>query len=557
MSIALAPKNVSVYAELLGLVWKYGNRRALKTIGLTKLPGFRGGDDDAVPGPETLADDLEKLGPTFIKIGQLLSAQLNILPAEYMQALSRLQDHVEPAPFDEMAPVIEAGIGEPIRSVFREIDTVPLGSASLGQVYRAELMDGTAVAIKVQRPGVQQRVADDFDALGHLADALDKLTQHRYGLSDICEHTHKQVRSELDYTREAANLARMRQLMAGVERLVVPKPYSDLCSKQVLVMGYLPGERLTDLSPRQVAQIDGEALATRLFKKYLDHILVEGFFHADPHPGNVLVSEAGELLLLDLGMVGRVPPQMRAKLTQLVLAVIDGRGEDVAECAIHIGEPRDGYDRDAFAREIADLVLAHYNNSIDEMNIGDVVIRIARVCGHHHVKVPPLLSTVGKTLLNLDQLGQVLCPGFSPATAIREHTTPILWKDFWQAISPTAFFGEVFEVKRLVQNLPFRLNTIVDTLAREDRGIKIDAIDEVELIRGFEKIANRITYGLIIAALFIAGAMIMNIEDAGWEAWGVPVLSLLMFAGGTIGIGIVLGGMAMFSGPKSLNLKKK
>jgi hypothetical protein len=150
----------------------------------------------------------------------------------------------------------------------------------------------------------------------------------------------------------------------------------------------------------------------------------------------------------------------------------------------------------------------------------------------------------------------VLCPGFSPATAIRKHTTPILWKDFWQAISPTTFFGEVFEVKRLVQNLPFRLNTIVDTLAREDRGIKIDAIDEVELIRGFEKIANRITYGLIIAALFIAGAMIMNIDNAGWTLWGIPVLSLLMFAAGTIGIGIVLGGMAMFSGPKSLKLKK-
>lgn len=556
MSLALAPKNLTVYGELVGLVWKYGNRRALKAAGLSKLPGFRGKDDDRAPGPEELADDLEKLGPTFIKIGQLLSAQLNILPPEYMEALSRLQDHVEPMPFDEIAPVIESGIGEPIRSVFREIDTVPIGSASLGQVYRAELLDGTCVAIKVQRPGIEKQVADDFDALGHLAEGLDSLTSHRYNFADVCEHTKHQIESELDYRREAANLSRMTQLMADTPGIVVPKPHLDLCSEHVLVMSYLPGERLTDLSPRQISRIEGAALAKRLFEKYLDHILVEGFFHADPHPGNVLVSERSELLLLDLGMVGRVPPQMRAKLTQLVLAVIDGRGEDVAECAIQIGEPKDGFDRDAFMREIADLVMVHYNNSIDEMNIGDVVIQIARACGKHYVKVPPLLSTVGKTLLNLDQLGQVLSPGFSPASAIRRHTAPILWKDFWQAVSPSAFFGEVFEIKRFAQNLPFRLNAIIDTLAREDRGIKIDALDEVELIRGFEKIANRITYGLIIAALFIAGAMVMNIENAGWEVWNIPVLSLAMFIGGTVGIVIVLGGMAMFSGPKSLKLKK-
>lgn len=555
MSLAISPKNLTAYNHILGLIWKYGNRHVLKSIGLTKLPGFGGKDDDERPGPEDLADDLEQLGPTYIKIGQLLSAQLNILPPEYMEAMSRLQDDVKPIPFEEMAPIIEAGLGNPIRSVFSDIDTIPIGSASLGQVYKATLMDGTPVAVKVQRPGVEDQIADDFEALGHLAHAIDGLTRNRYELVEIADHTRRQIESELDYTREADNLVKMRRLMSGVDRVAVPKPYLSLCSRRVLVMAFLPGERLTELSPKRIDEMQGDELANVLFKKYLDHILVDGFFHADPHPGNVLVSDQNDLVLLDLGMVGRIPPRMRAKLTQLVLAIIDGRGEDAGEAAIQIGEPKQGYDRNAFTRAISDLVLLHYNNSIDQMKIGDVVLQIAQLCGEHHVKVPPLLSTVGKTLLNLDQLGQTLSPGFNPQNAIREHTTPIIWKDFWQALSPTAFLGEVYEVKRLAQNLPFRLNAMIDTLAREDRGIKIDAIDEVELIRGFEKIANRITYGLIIAALFISGAMVMNIENAGWEVGNVPVLSIAMFVAGTIGIVIVLGGMMLFKGPDKLKTK--
>lgn len=557
MSLAISPKNLSAYTTLLGLIWKYGNRHVLKSVGLTKLPGFGGKDDDARPGPEDLADDLEKLGPTYIKIGQLLSAQLNILPPEYMQAMSRLQDDVKPIPFDEIVPIIEAGLGSPIRSVFSDIDTIPIGSASLGQVYKATLLDGTDVALKVQRPGVEQQVADDFESLGHIASAIDSMTSDKYSLQDICDHTRKQIESELDYTREADNLATMRRLMAEVERVKVPKPYLSLCSRQVLVMAYLPGERLTDLSPKRIDEIHGDQLATDLFKKYLDHILVEGFFHADPHPGNVLINEHNDLVLLDLGMVGRIPPRMRALLTQLVLAIIDGRGEDAGEAAIQIGEPKQGYDRDAFTRAISDLVLLHYNNSIDQMKIGDVVLQIAQLCGEHHVKVPPLLSTVGKTLLNLDQLGQALSPGFNPQSAIREHTRPIIWQDLLQMISPTTFLGEAFEIKRLAQNLPFRLNAIIDTLAREDRGIKIDAIDEVELIRGFEKIANRITLGLIIAALFIAGAMVMNIENAGWELGNVPILSIAMFIAGSIGIVVVLSGMMLFRGPDKLKMSNR
>ncbi len=545
MSLAIAPKNIKVYTSILGLIWKHGNREALDAIGLGKLAGK--GHDDAQADAESLAEDLEKLGPTYIKIGQLLSTQLSLLPPTYMEAMARLQDDIEPIPFPELLPILEAGLGSPVMSIFREIDTVPLGSASLGQVHRGVLLDGHEVAIKIQRPGAPEQIEKDFDGLHHVAKTLDGLTEQRYNLEVMIQHTRKQLEAELDYRKEASNLRHMGRLMSDEDRIVVPQPIRGLDSEKVLVMDYLAGEKLTELTPRRIDHLDGSYLAEKIFKKYLDHILVEGFYHADPHPGNVLIDDKDRLLLLDLGMVGRLAPRFRERLTQLVLAIVDGRGEDVAETAIQMGDPQPGYDRDAFARDIAELVLNFYSESIDGMNLGDVVLQIAKTCGEHHVEIPPQLSTIGRTLLHLDKLGETLDPGFNPASAVRSHTVPILWQDFWQALNPNMLFGETFEIKRLAQLLPHRLNTILDLLAREDRGFKIDAIDEDRLVHGVEKIANRITYGLIIAAMFIGGAMVAGIEDMPLEFFGLSILSWLMFAAGSIGVALVLGGMAIFN----------
>ena len=545
MSLALAPENLKVYKNILTLIWRHGDRKLLGQIGLGKLVG--GKDDDEHADPGRLADDLEKLGPTYIKIGQILSTQLDILPPEYMEAMARLQDDVEPLPFPEILPIIEHGIGAPIMSVFSYIDTNPIGAASLGQVHRGTLLDGRDVAIKVQRPGAEEQIAKDFEGLRHVAHSLDGMTEQRYNLEAMIEHTRKILESELDYTHEASNLLRMRSLTEDEESIIVPAPVRSLCSQKVLVMDFLEGEKVDSLSPRRLDEIDGPGLAKMMFRKYLDHILVEGFYHADPHPGNVLIDEQGRILLLDLGMVGRLSPQFRERLTQLVLAIVDGRGDDAAEVAIAIGQPQDGYDRDAFTREISNLVLESYSRNIDGLNIGGVVLKIADVCGQFHVQIPPELSTIGKALLHLNELGQTLDPSFNPASCIREHTLPILWQDFWKALSPNAFFDEIFEIKRLAKVLPNRINTILEQLSREDHGFKIDAIDEDRLIGGFEKVANRITYGLIIAALFIAGAMVMNVDKVGWRIGGLPALSWIMFIVGALGIVLVLGGMAIFN----------
>jgi len=546
MSLALSPKNLSVYRDLLSLAWKHGSHEAIEALGLHRLPGFDK-PEDADAGPEDLASDLEDLGPTYVKIGQVLSAQLNVLPPAYMKALSRLQDRVEPRPFDELRPVLEEGLGRPVEEVFGVIDTEPIGSASLSQVYRGELHDGTPVAVKVQRPEAAAQIEGDFDALRHVARAIDGVSSGRYNLTAICEHTRKQLKLELDFRREAANLDTLRRLTEDEPAIVVPRPYRELGGRRVLVMQYVEGTRVDALTSEELEAIDGDGLAEATFKRYLDHILVEGFFHADPHPGNVLLDGQGRLVMLDLGMVGRLSPRTRERLTQLVLGIVDGRGEDVAESALGIGESMEGYDRAAFVRAIGELVLRHHNVTTHEARIGEIVLEIAQICGHRRVRVPPILTTIGKTLLNLDQLGAVLSPGFDPFDAIRSRTYPIAWQDFWKTLSPTEFFGQALGFKRLAQTAPGHVEQILDNLAREDRGLKIDAIDEHRLISSFEKIANRITYGLIIASLFIAGAMLAMVENIGARIGGLPVVSLVFFIAGVGGILFVLGGMAIFT----------
>ena len=574
MSLALSPSNLKVYRDILGLVWRHGNREALDAIGIGKLVD-KVREDDA-PGPDDLAKDLEKLGPTYIKIGQILSTQLNVLPPAYMEAMARLQDHVEPLPPPVIHGLIEDAFGRPASEVYAEFDDEPLGSASISQVHRAVTHGGEVVAVKVQRPKAKQQIARDFDALAHVAETIDGLTHSRYELEVMLDHTRGQLELELDFNKEAANLQRMRELLADTPEIRVPRAHLGLSTERVLTMEFIAGDTVIDAKDRlragrpedrstevreaavavgpvgagvAVAQersdaVNGPGLAQVIFKKYLEHILIEGFFHGDPHPGNVLIDDENRLALLDLGMVGRVDPRMRERLLQLVLGIVNGRGEQVADVALQIGSPRRGCDQEAFKREISGLVLAKHEDRIDGLRIGEVVLEIARLCGEQRVSLPPVLTVIGKTLLNLDQLGQSLDPRFDPSATIRDHTWPLVGMATRKAVEPTDLIAQALGVKRFLEVAPARLDRLLNNLAREDRGIKIDAIDENRLIAGFEKIANRISHGVMIASFFVAGALIMNVRHPGPMLLGLPVLSWVLFSAGIVGLSILLGATA-------------
>ncbi len=541
------PKDLLVYHNILKLVWKYGNRELLKSMGFEKhLDKDDQDTNDAKDHTaEDFAADLEKLGPTYIKIGQILATQLPILPAEYKQAMERLQDDVEPLDFNtEIVPVIESELGSPVMSVFEQIDTLPIGAGSLGQVHTATLKDGRKVAVKVQRPGARENVNDNFRALEHVASTLDNLTDHRYGFVDVLDHTRQTLLEELDFRHEAANLTAIGRSLQKEQCIVVPSPITGMSKRRLLVMTYHGGEKVTDLTPRRIAELDGASLSSSLFRSYLYQILVKGTFHADPHPGNVLLDDQGRIVLLDLGMVGHLSPNLREMLTQLVLAIADGRGDQAADIVIRIGEADRTYDHMHFTQRINSLVMQCRQNNTEGIDLGRVLLDIANICAQNRVRIPPIFSTIGKALLNLDELVSILAPTFNPSDSVRKYASKILTRHFRRSFSRMRMYDAAIEISRLFEEAPRRINKLLDTIVRQDRGFKIDAIDEEQLIQGFEKIANRITLGLIVAALYLSGAMIMNVEHAGPRIFGIPLLSILLFVAAFAGTWMIF--MAMY-----------
>ena len=541
MAISLKPQHLKRYHQIAWLLAKYGRSDLVKDVGLEEtLSAEERVTPKQAAKADELATDLEKLGPTFVKLGQLLSTRVELLPPPYLDALSRLQDEVEPFGFGEVEKIVTTELGVRISKAFSEFESTPIASASLGQVHLARLRDGRAAAVKVQRPNIREQMVEDFDALSDIAEFLDNRTEfgQRYELNRMLEELRKNLMRELDYRQEAHNLSAFREQLRDFPHIIVPAPIADYSSSRVLTMEYVPGTKITKMSPLSRMEFDGETLAEELFRAYLKQILVDGFFHADPHPGNVFVTPDYRVALLDLGMVGRIMPRLQEDLLQLLIAISEGHGEDAAQIAIKIGQPRREFDQTEFTRRISEIVAQQKTATVEEMQVGRLVLEVTRCAAESQIRVPPELTMLGKTLLNLDQVARALAPQFDPNASIRRNTAQMLQQRVVKTLSPGNLFSGVLEAKDLIQRLPARLNRFFDALANNEFKISVDAIDEKTLIVGFQKIANRITVGLIIAALIIGAALLMRVETS-FRIWGYPGLAIIFFLFAA-GAGVVL-----------------
>ncbi|HUQ39901.1 MAG TPA: AarF/ABC1/UbiB kinase family protein [Acidimicrobiales bacterium] len=536
MVVALHPRHLGRYRDMARLLIRHGRRDLLQTSGLADalaaedLDAADAADDGGPAKAEELAADLERMGATYVKLGQLLSTRADLLSPTYTEALSRLQDDVTPLDADEVEAVIDAELGTKVSTLFASFERAPLASASLGQVHRATMRDGREVVVKVQRPGVRDQVKGDIEALRDIAAFLDRHTEagRRYGFGDLLDEFASSLWDELDYRREAANLERLASDLADHPLIVVPKPISDYTSSRVLTMSYVDGRKVTDIGPLGQLDLDGNALAEALFKAYLSQILDHGFFHADPHPGNVLVTADGRLALIDLGMVARLGPEIQERLVKLLLAVSEGRGEEVAQISLQMGEALDDLDEGEFTRRVAALVGRHQGSSVGDLQAGAIVVELSRIGGECGLRPPPALSMLGKALLNLDLVARTLDADFDPNDAIRRHAGEVLQARLWRSTSQGNVMAGVMEAKELIERFPGRANRILENLAQNEFRVKVDSIDEQELMRGFQKVANRVTTGLVIAALVMGAALLMRIPTEH-RLFGYPALAIVLF----------------------------
>ena len=537
MGISLKPQHLNRYRQIAWLFVKYGRSDLVKETGLeeTLEAEQRVSPKEAAKASE-LADDLEKLGPTFVKLGQLLSTRVELMPRAYLEALTRLQDKVEPFSFDEVEKIVASELGVRMSKAFSDFEVTPMAAASLGQVHRARLRDGRQVAVKVQRPGIRDAMLEDLDALDEIAEFLDKHTEagKRYEFCQMLSEFRKSLLRELDYRQESSNLSTIGQHLKEFEHIVVPEPIADYSTSRVLTMQYVHGKKITELSPLARMDFDGAALAEELFRAYLKQILVDGFFHADPHPGNVFLTDNYQIALIDLGMVGRVMPGLQEQLLQLLLAISEGRGDDAADIAIRVGERKEDFAEKEFKQRIGEIVAKQQGVTVEQMQVGRLVLEVTQVAGENGVRVPPELTMLGKTLLNLDQVGRAIEPDFDPNASIRRNAAQIMQQRLMKSLSPGNLFSGVLELKDLVQRLPSRVNKILDAIANNELKVSVDAIDEKTLVVGFQKVANRITVGLIIAALIVGAAMLMQVETS-FRIWGYPGLAIVLFLAAAAG----------------------
>ena len=535
MGLSLKPEHLRRYRDMAVLLLKYGRSDMIFNAGIGMDEPDPEDSNEAANGAE-LANDLEALGPTFVKVGQLLSTRADLLPPETLHSLSRLQDDVAPFPFEDVDRIVTEELGVRISKAFSRFDAEPIAAASLGQVHRAALRDGREVAIKVQRPDIRELVLKDMATMGEVAEFLDSHTEtgRRIGLKRMVEELKRSLLHELDYRLEAQNMVAIGRNLARFERIVVPQPIQGYSTARVLTMDYIRGQKITAVSPLVLAESGSRELAEELFRAYLHQVILDGLFHADPHPGNVLLTDDKRIALLDLGMVSRLSPDRQEEILQFLLAVADDRTEQAADLALRMGERLEGFDETAFRQRVIDVLVRSRDSRIGDMPAGRLMLAVAHSAVGAGVRLPNELTLLGKTLLNLDEVGRTLAPDFDVEASIRRNAEELMMERMRRSITPSAGFAALLDAKNFAERLPGRINRILDSLANQELKVKVELIDEGSVLEGLQKVANRITLGLILAAMIIGAAMLMRVETS-FRILGYPGLAMLFFLGAAFG----------------------
>lgn len=533
-------KGMNRRSQILRLLLRYRNSGVFSGMNLDA----RAVHDVPPDGnPEQFVTDLESLGPTFVKLGQMLSTRPDMVPVEFATALERMQENVAPIPVERVAAIIEKELGASVSKLFASFDPVPLGCASIAQVHRAELHDGRQVAVKVQKPEVAAQLRSDLDVLRSFALAADHLTQvgRRVRLRDWLNEFAKTLMQELDYQAEAENLQRFGQHLKPFKPLWVPQPIWDYCSHRVLTMELAQGVRVDMIPDVRRTEQPMAPLAAALIRGYVDQIFVHGEIHADPHPGNLRVTPAGRLAIFDLGMVAHMPPRLRERLLKLLFAAVDGRGEEVADEIIGISTRLEFFDEERYLRETGQIIARYAANS--SFSEGRVVLDLVRIATASGLRTPPELSLLGKALLNLETVCRLLSPDLDTRRIVEKQLQHVMRARLKKSLSAANLASEAMEMQQLLRDGPRKMTDILALLAENRLQMKVTGLEESRLMENLQKIANRVSAGIVTAALILAAAMMMKV-DTGWHLFGYPAIAFtLMLIGVVLGLGIILSAL--------------
>jgi len=540
---------IGAYRDLLVLFTRYGRRDFHLTLDPEEIVAEQSEgrqiEPDVAARAHAFASALKEMGPTYVKFGQVLSTRPDIVPPEYIRELESLQDDIDAFSFAEVERIVEEELGARISKLFRTFEATPMAAASLGQVHRAVLRDGRDVVVKVQRPGVRERVHSDLDAFSEIAETLQEHSNvaRKMNLIGAVDQARVTLGNELNYVQEAQNAETLRHNLSHFRQIYIPAVLHDLTTSRVLTTELVRGRKVSKITPLQLIEHDYAELAVVMIEAYLKQVCVDGFWHSDPHPGNIFVRELdgeSQLVLLDFGMIGRLSREFQDEILKLLLAVSSNRGFEVADACVRLGQPQDGFDPVKFAHDISTIVTNFHNVDLHQINAGRMLFHLIAVSSSNELKITPEMAMLAKTLLQLDGITRRLDPQFDPQAAIRRYAERLMSEKLQQKFSPRNFYPALLDLNQLVLDLPHRTREILDLTAggRLTFGVKLGQAEQ--FLAGLHKIANRLTLGIVIAALLLSSSLIMR-SPGGARLFGYPAIAIVGYLlAGTAAVYLVI-----------------
>jgi ubiquinone biosynthesis protein len=474
--------------------------------------------------PQRLRRTLEELGATYIKLGQFLSGRADLLPPEFIEELSKLLDAAPPVPSPEIREVIEEDLGAPVEELFATFDDLPIASASIGQVHRATLVDGHEVVVKVRRPGIEQVVAADLDLLLRQARFLENrsATMRDYNIVAISEELAESLREELDYQVEGRNAERLRANLSTDHRLIIPEVYWSLTSHRVLTLEYLDGIQFNEVERLREAGCDLPAIAQVGVEAYLKQIFVDGFYHADPHPANILVV-GDRIAFVDFGTAGYLTPGQKEMLGDMFLQILDEDAAGLARTVIRMGATRGRPSLEAMERDLQRLLIRYWGIPLEELPVGEMMADIFKTAYRHKVYLPGDLALLARTIITLEGTGRLLDPEFVLVDAVRPFAMRLVRERMSPLVAGRRAMRTLRQAAELAQAFPRRLDDLWDQLEEGEItfGVDVQRLDTV--INKLNSMVNRVAFSVVVAALIVGSALILH---GGKDSWELPLLGV-------------------------------
>ncbi|MFO7904218.1 MAG: AarF/UbiB family protein [Pirellulaceae bacterium] len=483
--------------------------------------------EEELSTPARIRRVLQELGPTFVKFGQVVSLRPDLLPTDIVVELRKLHDEVPPAPFPMIRRQLERDLENPLERIFVQFDETPMAAASLAQVHRAVLRDGRQpVAVKVQRPNIKGDITSDLAIMEALATGLHRRIEGLavYNLPSLVAEFKKTLFRELDYTREARHMRIFLANFADDPEVHVPSLHEELCTSKLLVMELVEGVKLSHSAPDDPRR--RHRLARRGLRIVIKQVLEDGFFHADPHPGNIVIRQDDVLCLLDCGMVGRLTDAMRLKLTTLIQATVNKDSSQLLEVVLDLTHGYDGTERDELQRDLMDLLDGYHSVPLEQLNLGCFLSEIASILREHKLSLPQNLSVMIKALITAEGVARELDPGLNVVAEVQPLVKKLMveqWKpeNIWRSIR-----DNLTHIMALQRQLPKRLNHIIDKIEHGELAVKFQHENLDPLDRTLEDTASRLTVAIIIAAVVIGSSLLVT-ADVGPTLFGFPALGVV------------------------------